>query len=248
MFVYLITNLINGKRYVGQTSVSIEQRWRQHRSSAKHGVGCHLHNAIKKYGAENFEIKPLVIVGSKEEMDYYETRLIDVWDLRNPEKGYNLTDGGEGCSGLRHSEKTKAILREKAKQSGSVPPSRKGCKMPPLTAEQLEQRRERARKQIRFPLSGETKKKLSLINTGKILSEEHKRKIALAHVGMKRTPESIKKTRLANLGRKHSLESSLKKSLATKSRSKSEATRRRMKEAWVIRRLRRLATESGRGQ
>ena len=185
MFVYLITNLINGNRYVGQTSSSIVYRWTQHKSDANTGQDRHLHNAIRKYGSDNFEIKPLVEVNTKEEMDLYERGLIKAWDLRDSNKGYNLTDGGEGCLGLVHTEETKALLRANAIERGVVPPSRKGCKQPPLTDEQRKQRSIIAKSWVRSSPSEETRKKLSEANKGKTLTEEHKKKIAARLKGNK---------------------------------------------------------------
>jgi group I intron endonuclease len=115
MLIYLITNKINGKRYVGQTSQSLQKRWNRHKSPMNHRRSSYLYNAICKYGAESFEIKPLVIVGTKQEMDYYEQELIKVLDLRNPEKGYNLTEGGGGMLGFKLSKETRQKMSDHVK-------------------------------------------------------------------------------------------------------------------------------------
>ncbi len=107
MLIYLVTNKINDKKYVGQTSQPLQKRWNRHKSRMNHRRSSYLFSAICKYGEESFEVKPLVIVGTKQEMDYYEQNLIKVWDLRNPEKGYNLTDGGGGMLGFKLSDETK---------------------------------------------------------------------------------------------------------------------------------------------
>lgn len=115
MLVYLVTNKINGKRYVGQTSQPLQKRWNRHKSPMNHRRSSYLFSAICKYGANNFDIKPLVIVGTKQEMDYYEREFIKIWDLRNPEKGYNLTDGGGGMLGFKLSEETKRKMSQHIK-------------------------------------------------------------------------------------------------------------------------------------
>jgi predicted GIY-YIG superfamily endonuclease len=52
MYVYQITNKLNGKIYVGQTKFSVEKRFKQH-AKANSVIGC----AIRKYGIENFTEK-----------------------------------------------------------------------------------------------------------------------------------------------------------------------------------------------
>ena len=52
MLVYLITNTVNGKQYIGQTRVSLHRRWLGHKSS--HHTRSPLHSAIQKYGAQAF--------------------------------------------------------------------------------------------------------------------------------------------------------------------------------------------------
>ena len=109
MLVYLITNIINGKRYVGQTKQNLQKYWEHCLRRARAGSWAKpaLYAAMRKHGIENFSIRCLVIVGTKQEMDYYERGLIKSFGLRNREKGYNCTDGGEGGLGLRHTEETK---------------------------------------------------------------------------------------------------------------------------------------------
>ncbi len=50
--IYLISNLINGKCYVGQTVQDINCRLRRHRIGP-FAVG----NALRKYGEENFSVE-----------------------------------------------------------------------------------------------------------------------------------------------------------------------------------------------
>ena len=96
MIVYLITNIINGKRYVGWTSKSLEIRWRQH--SRRHTNCFALHNAISKYGVENFSVEILFSVLTKELAAELEIEYIERYNTMAP-NGYNLTSGGDGVSG-----------------------------------------------------------------------------------------------------------------------------------------------------
>ena len=55
--IYLITNIINNLKYVGQ-SIDIYNRWKQHQSASKNEKEQNkLYQAIRKYGIENFDFK-----------------------------------------------------------------------------------------------------------------------------------------------------------------------------------------------
>jgi len=70
MQVYLITNKVNGKQYVGQTHYSLSRRWKEHIDWSKNNRKSVLHKAVFKYGVENFCIEPLHLCLTKEEMDF----------------------------------------------------------------------------------------------------------------------------------------------------------------------------------
>ncbi|MBR3745690.1 MAG: GIY-YIG nuclease family protein, partial [Selenomonadaceae bacterium] len=86
--VYLITNQIDGKPYVGQTTRTLEQRFAEH-AKADSLIG----KAIRKYGAENFSIEVLAECKTQEELDDKERFYIEKMDCKHP-KGYNANDGG----------------------------------------------------------------------------------------------------------------------------------------------------------
>ena len=50
--IYMIQNLVNGKRYIGKTEVGTEERWRGHIKDSRRSYKnrCHLENAVRKYG------------------------------------------------------------------------------------------------------------------------------------------------------------------------------------------------------
>ena len=62
-YIYKITNKINGKCYIGETTKDDpNKRWKQHKNTIKKGMGCPaLGLAVKKYGIENFEFCILII-------------------------------------------------------------------------------------------------------------------------------------------------------------------------------------------
>jgi group I intron endonuclease len=57
--IYLITNNINGKKYVGQTTTPLSYRFTNHKSDARNNRGYYLASAIRKYGEDNFKIEAL---------------------------------------------------------------------------------------------------------------------------------------------------------------------------------------------
>jgi len=59
MIVYKITNELNSHSYVGFTSQRMNSRFQAHMASARRGAKWPLHNAIRKYGKENFSVKTL---------------------------------------------------------------------------------------------------------------------------------------------------------------------------------------------
>lgn len=108
-YLYRITNQINGKVYIGQTNKP-EYRWYQHRSyAAGNKPKQYIHNAMSKYGIENFTFDVIATCLTQENADETESLLIIQYDSRNKEYGYNLMIGGSHGG---HSEETKQKQRE----------------------------------------------------------------------------------------------------------------------------------------
>ncbi len=93
MLVYVITNLVNGKRYVGQTICTLDLRWRRHcwKSTAK-GTKMPIASAIQKYGPANFSIQALCECCSQQELNERELAYALQLDTFYP-NGYNITAG-----------------------------------------------------------------------------------------------------------------------------------------------------------
>lgn len=97
MIVYLITNRINGKVYVGKYSgVDPLIRWSAHVRHAQRGAKQHLSNAIRKHGLNAFDIRVLEQCASEEELNALES--FHIARLKSNKTGYNMTTGGEGFS------------------------------------------------------------------------------------------------------------------------------------------------------
>lgn len=108
-YIYLITNNVNGNKYVGKTELSIEERWGQHIKDSKKEK-CEirpLYRAIRKYGVENFSIKE-IDTGQGEELNNKEQYWIQHYDTYN--NGYNATLGGDGKILLDYDEIIKTYL------------------------------------------------------------------------------------------------------------------------------------------
>lgn len=86
--VYKITNLKNGKCYIGQ-SIQLKERFRCHR---KHKDKSLFHNAIRKHGIENFHFEVLIYC-DRRDLNLYENLFILTFNTRSP-NGYNLDMDG----------------------------------------------------------------------------------------------------------------------------------------------------------
>jgi group I intron endonuclease len=115
--IYSATNSISGKVYVGQTTMTLNQRIACHRINKR----CRLfHRAIEKYGINAFEWATLDECSSKEDLDQKEMDWVEKLNATNHTFGYNLKSGGAGNG--KHSEETKKLLSDIAKKSNRKPP------------------------------------------------------------------------------------------------------------------------------
>ena len=87
--VYVITNRINGKNYVGQTTRTLEQRFAEH-SKADTLLG----KAIREFGEENFSCEVLETCVTQEQLNEREKFWISKLDCKYP-NGHNTMSGGK---------------------------------------------------------------------------------------------------------------------------------------------------------
>ena len=172
MIIYKITNKVNNKIYIGQTTSSLEERWSSHLSHSKHNKGSIIGNAINKYGAENFTIEQIDSALSLEELNTKEKTYIDLYKSMDSDIGYNLMSGGNNSL---HSPATK--LKMSLSKLGKVS-NRKGKQS-----------------------SVKTKQKQSQSLKGRPKSEEHKAKIRNALTGKPKSEEAKKNLSKACMGR-----------------------------------------------
>ena len=127
-------------------------------------------------------------------------------DFSNKKYLTNMTFGGEGTSGRKHSEEAKRKISE----------SEKGKKISEETKRKLSE----AHKGRQF--SEETKRKLSEANKGKKSSEDKKQKISEANKGRKLSEEHKKKISETKKGKEHSEEHNKKISESMKGKNKGK--------------------------
>lgn len=119
-YIYLITNKINDKKYVGQTRVSIQSRWRTHVAVSKRCKGYIINEAIRKYGESSFQVVELDRADSIDRLNELEVFYISTLNTIRP-NGYNLDSGGNNFK--RHPQTgAKISAAKKGKKHGPYPP------------------------------------------------------------------------------------------------------------------------------
>lgn len=199
MIIYLFTNTINGKRYVGQTTQPIEKRYWQHENDAMvKKLPYPLHCAIRKYGMHNFKMKILSRCWSMEEMNHREGYYIKLFNtIVGNKKGYNVLLGG---SNSKRSDETKKKMS--IAFTGRVKSPEERLKM---------SLRNKGKK-----LSEQHKEKLRISSTGKTQSPEARKKVSDSKIGKPRSEATKQKVREANLGKKYGEETIKKLRLCRK--------------------------------
>lgn len=92
MYLYLITNTVNDKKYIGITN-NPKKRWSAHKNNQNPNMA--IAKAIQKYGADNFNFQILLSGISIEQIDDLEIKYIKEYHTHISEgKGYNISKGG----------------------------------------------------------------------------------------------------------------------------------------------------------
>ena len=176
--VYIHTNKINGKKYIGITSQKPKDRWGKNGSGYKKQQ--YFWRAIKKYGWNNFKHE---IVLANESFDFAcktEKCLIKHYKTNDKNYGYNVSDGGAGTEGHTLSDEAKKKISDKAKERFSNPENH------PMYGTHLpEEHKEKLRNAFLNKYAGKPHP-----NTGTKHSEEAKRKMSENKKGKKTGEEN----------------------------------------------------------
>jgi group I intron endonuclease len=125
---YLLTNTVTGDTYIGVTTQTVARRWSEHRHKAN-GASCRtwLHRAIRKYGADKFEVLELASSVSRENLLLTEITLI-----KDRSPSYNQSHGGEGTTGRKFTPEVLTTRNEKLRGRAKNPEERQrislGCR------------------------------------------------------------------------------------------------------------------------
>jgi group I intron endonuclease len=150
-YIYIIENKVADGCYIGKTN-DMKRRWATHcKNALKESMYMtHLYRAMKKYGIESFEMRTL----EEHDNEKYVLEVLEpAWIARMRDEGrnvYNMTDGGEGCSGLIFSHEHRQKISEALRHRVHHP---------------------------RGSMREDTKQKISKRHMGRTFSNEHRQKL-----------------------------------------------------------------------
>jgi hypothetical protein len=103
--IYKITNNLNGKVYVGQTTIKLGLRWNLH-CTAKSNKG-KLQDDIKNLGRKNFSLEIIDTAVSREDLNSKEH--MHILANKSIESGYNIRNGGR--NGKMHPDSVRKMTQ-----------------------------------------------------------------------------------------------------------------------------------------
>lgn len=111
MLIYKITNNINNKVYIGQTTNSLNERIREYRNECKYNPNSRpIIRAMNRYGFNNFNFEIIDKTDSKLKLDELERKYIKEYNSLITQNGYNVELGGNGKG--KHSKETRRKISE----------------------------------------------------------------------------------------------------------------------------------------
>lgn len=193
MYIYKTTNIINGKIYIGLSTLTVDE------STNYYGSGKILHRAISKYGKENFTKEILESnIESKEILEQREIYYISKYNSTDDSIGYNITYGGTGGDTISNHPDRDAIVSKIGNSSKKL-------------WQQPEYKAMMSIKQKEIWSDPEYRAMMSEIRKGHPPHPNQQRATAISNANRVWTEESKDKVRKANSGKKFSKEVNMKK-------------------------------------
>jgi len=193
-FVYVTTNLLNNKQYIGDHSCNNLEKDYYLGSGRPY-----LKNALNEYGKENFKREILEFFPTKQEAFSAQEKYIKEYNTLVP-NGYNISPTGGILSSGNHSDETKEKIRVV-----HLGKKKKKCKWKKKLSEEHKKKisdfqkgRKKTKEELqkRGPLSEEHKHNISNSSLGKakpIRTKEHRENISKSKLAVKIGPNKKKK-------------------------------------------------------
>lgn len=160
--VYCARNLLNGDEYIGATEKTLGTRKTRHLWNATRHPHTKFHRALVKYGADSFSWSVVTIC-----TDFFAALEVERTVIAERSPAYNLTAGGGGIKGYRHTSENKAKMSEAKKGKPGIWAR---TKMP----NEIRERLAACRRAERGRILGESHKAAMRINAGR--ANEFRRK------------------------------------------------------------------------
>lgn len=167
--IYLVTNKVTGKVYIGQTISTIAARWKGHCGAWK---GSRLRLSIETHGRAAFSIEKIDEALDKNELDDLERFYIAAYGATNKEVGYNFQLGGAG----------KPISKDASERAAA---KLRGRKVPRDSVEKMAATK---RGRDRTEAEQAVLDRMTKTNTGRRHTEEARKKMSDAVTGRKMRP------------------------------------------------------------
>jgi group I intron endonuclease len=214
--IYVITNTVNQKRYVGKTVCSPTKRWREHRHASKSRDSL-LYRSMRKHGIANFSLEVVDHALLQEELNAKEAEWIARLNTTDCAVGYNSTTGGDGGMHAPHS---RSLLKGVIKRSEEYKVRLRARIISPetrvLMAEAARKREALKTPEHRTAQARRAAAVFAERARGVRRPREVVEKIAAANRGKKRDPELVERWRAKVTGRKCSPEEIANRSASLK--------------------------------
>jgi group I intron endonuclease len=184
MIVYICTNRVNGKLYIGKTVRNLSHAKARHHQRAKfmwkYGVFSHFYTAIRKYGFTTFAWEVAYTGTSDEDIQAKERELIAKYQTMHPAFGYNMTPGGDGGAGKSLSDRHKSKLSARYAGEGNPQYGKMGEAHPAWGNKHTQEAKDRIRAaHLGRKVTVETRAKLSATRIAKFAQQKEARQVRL---------------------------------------------------------------------